>query len=116
MKQYIKQYEIWQAELPVLPNSHIQNGFRPVIIVSNNKANTHSPVVTIVPLTSRPKANLPTHVLLEGQGLRLASLALCEQVSAVDRGCLKRKIGAVENAGDVNSLHRALAVQLGMAA
>ena len=35
----MKQYEIWVAELPSLPESHIQRGRRPVIIVSNGHAN-----------------------------------------------------------------------------
>ena len=29
-----------------------QGGIRPVLVVSNNKANKHSPVVTVVPLSA----------------------------------------------------------------
>ena len=44
---------------------HIQKGVRPVVIVSNNKACEVSPTLIIVPLTSRDKRPLPTHVKLE---------------------------------------------------
>lgn len=30
-----------------------QSGIRPAVIVSNNRANEHSPVITVVPLTSK---------------------------------------------------------------
>ena len=30
-----------------------QSGIRPAVIVSNNRANVYSPVITVVPLTSR---------------------------------------------------------------
>lgn len=30
-----------------------QSGIRPAVIVSNNRANKHSPVITVVPLTSK---------------------------------------------------------------
>ena len=39
-----------------------QGGVRPALVVSNNKANKHSPVVTVVPLSARvwKKKYLPT--------------------------------------------------------
>lgn len=42
-----------------------QSGIRPALVVSNNKANYNSPVVTVVPLTKQvwKKPNLPTHVI-----------------------------------------------------
>ncbi len=30
-----------------------QSGIRPAVIVSNNRANVYSPVITVMPLTSR---------------------------------------------------------------
>ena len=46
----IHQFDIWFAHLPMREDSHVQGGRRPVIIVSNNAANKHSPIVSIVPL------------------------------------------------------------------
>ena len=50
---------IWLANLgkPDAKTS-IQKNTRPVIIVSNEMCNVHSPVITAVPLTTRNKNNL----------------------------------------------------------
>ena len=106
--------ELWLANLPVTPG-HVQHGTRPVVIVSNDVANNFSPIVTAVPLTSNRKAaTLPTHVCLCGYGLAAASIALCEQVMAVDKTRLVRRMGMVYKAYDRMALRHALAIQLGM--
>ena len=85
--------ELWLANLPVTPG-HVQHGTRPVVIVSNDVANNFSPIVTAVPLTSNRKAaTLPTHVCLHGYGLAATSIAKCEQVMALDKSCLIRRLG-----------------------
>ena len=66
----------------------IQPGIRPCVVMSNDMANRHSPVITVVPLTSkiRKKQYLPTHVFLnsyKNTGLGCHSLALCEQITSV---------------------------------
>ena len=111
----VNQYDIWLADIPALKDSHIQYGRRPVVIVSNDAANAHSPVITVVPLTTQMhKHHLPTHVYLAGQGLNRASIALCEQVMALDKARLLWRIGIVYKAFDRLSLNHALAVQLGI--
>lgn len=92
----IYRYEIWQASLPIDKGSHVQGGSRPVVVVSNNMANAHSPVITVVPLTSNTRKNhLPTHVLLVESGLPVISLALCEQILTIDKSRLTRRIGLI---------------------
>lgn len=111
----MRQYEIWMADIPAVKGSHVQYGCRPVVIVSNDAANTYSPVVTVVPLTSRRgKPHLPTHVYLTGQGLGRGSIALCEQVMALDKVHLLHRVGFVYKYFDRLALRHALAVQLGM--
>lgn len=113
----MKQFEIWIAKLPNIPNSCVQHGERPVIIVSNDQANEHSPVVTVVPLTSKLGKNaLPTHVFLRNRMLDRPSLVLCEQIISVDKPCLRRRIGWVDNPFDRLAIRHALLVQLNMAA
>lgn len=58
-----------------------QRAGRPAIIVSNDLANSHSSVVEIVYLTTQPKVDLPTHVVVYGTGRE--STALCEQITSV---------------------------------
>ena len=47
----IERGDILIADLGKASGTSIQSGIRPVIVISNNKANTYSPVVTVVPLT-----------------------------------------------------------------
>lgn len=112
----VKQHEIWLGEIPSLNGDHVQCGQRPMLVVSNDAANTHSPVITVVPLTSKlNKHHLPTHVLLSEQGLSKNSLALCEQITTLDKSHLVRRIGYVYKVFDRLAIRHALAVQLGMA-
>lgn len=77
-----------------------QGGVRPALVVSNNKANKHSPVVTVIPLSARvwKKKYLPTHVqipLKKSSGLNKPSMALAEQVETLDKTRLGERIGEV---------------------
>lgn len=112
----MKCFDIYMADLPMQgEDSHIQQGTRPVIIVSNDAANTYSPVVTVVPLTTkRRKRRLPTHVLIKGYGLKGANLVLAEQVTAIDKGALVRPIGHIDQEKDQQAIQRCLSVQLNM--
>ncbi len=65
-----------------------QRAGRPAIIVSNDKGNQSSSTVEVVYLTTQPKHDLPTHVVVRATGKE--SIALCEQVHTV----------AVERIGD----------------
>lgn len=58
-----------------------QQGGRPAVIVSNDIANAHSGNVTVVFLTTKPKADLPTHTMVTTT--REMSTALCENVTTV---------------------------------
>jgi len=63
-------------------------GYRPVLIASNDIANRHSPVVTIIPLTSSQikNNNMPVHVKVGiEEGLRTSSLICCEQTKTVSK-------------------------------
>ena len=77
-----------------------QRGIRPAVIVSNDKANQYSPIITVVPVTSKihKKKFLPTHVIVdeyEGTGLNRPSVILAEQVVAVDKINVLGKIGEI---------------------
>lgn len=48
----IKRGDIIIADLGQHETS-IQSGIRPCVVMSNNMANKHSPVITVVPLTSK---------------------------------------------------------------
>lgn len=112
----LKRFEIWFASLPEIPDSHVQQGERPVIVVSNDKANRYSPCITVVPLTSRQKKPLPTHVPISGCGLPCVSQALCEQLLSLDKSRLTRRLGCVRHPETQSAICTAMAIQLAMVA
>ena len=96
-------------------DSSVQCGRRPVIIIQNNVGNRHSPTTIIAPLTSKmKKRNLPTHAFIradEVNGLRRDSVALLEQVQAMDKTDLCEYVGSIE---DMTSINKALMVSVGL--
>ncbi|MBR0407266.1 MAG: type II toxin-antitoxin system PemK/MazF family toxin [Clostridia bacterium] len=111
------QFEIWLANLPYHPDSHVLYGLHPVIVVSNEGTNANSPVITIVPLTSNTNKRIsPTHVLITGQGLRQSSIALCEQPMSLDRSYFMRPVGYIENDFDRFAIMHGIAMQFGFTA
>ena len=56
--------EIYYADLSPVVGSE-QGGYRPVIVLQNNKGNRYSTTVIIAPISSRLTKNpLPTHVMI----------------------------------------------------
>lgn len=99
-------------------SSYKQSGIRPAVVVSNNKANQNSPVITVVPLTARiwKKKYLPTHVqipLKRSSGLDKPSMALAEQVETLDKECLGEKIGEITDNLIMDAVTVALQIQIG---
>ena len=92
MERIIKRGDIYYAELnPVIGSE--QGGTRPVLIISNDIGNKHSPTVIIAAITSRvhTKAKLPTHIPVSNyEGLDTDSVILLEQIRTIDKNSLKR--------------------------
>ena len=88
-----------------------QQGGRPVIVVSNETCNKFSPIVTIVPLTTKDKKPLPTHVELNVEGLPVYGTILCEQVQSVSHYRLGSYVGEVDDSV-MHKIEKALCVQL----
>lgn len=77
-----------------------QGSSRPALVVQNNMGNQFSPTTIIVPMTSKIKNNLPTHILIESNeytGLKEESTAMCEQIRTIDKRRIIKKIGKVDD-------------------
>lgn len=112
----VKRGDIYYANLHSKTlGSSVQSGRRPVIIVQNDVGNTYSPTTIVVPLTSKAKKRyLPTHVMIQANdvnGLRRDSVALLEQVQAMDKTDLCEYVGSIQ---DMKCVDRALAVSIGL--
>lgn len=109
---------ILYVDLGIQYQGSMQGGIRPVVVVSNNRANRHSTVITVVPLSSKiyKKQNLPTHVFVSAyrsKGLEQHSIALCEQISALDFSRIIEYVGFVDEE-TLARITEAVKVQVGV--
>lgn len=88
----------------------LQSGIRPAIIVSNNACNKYSPIVHVVPLTSKNKRKLPTHVDIVHVRLKEVSVALVEQLTSINKDQILNNIGSISNF-ILNKIDNAIEIQ-----
>lgn len=106
--------EIWMCNLTNRDGS-IQTGYRPAFILSNDKNNTNSTTLNIIPITSKiNKKRLPVHVDLwsyERYGLKTPSTMLVEQITTISLDSLDKRIGKVSDSETLNNISKAMLVQ-----
>lgn len=71
--------------------THVQRKTRPVIIISDNYGNSHSPVVNVIPLTTQDKRSAVAVAICKEDGTLCC--ALCNQIKTVDKRSLVNCIG-----------------------
>lgn len=86
---------------------------RPGIIVSNAQNNATSETVEIVYLTTQPKTDLPTHVVI--RSTKKSSIAICEQINTVSKSRLGDYIASC-TADELFRVDIALGISLGLSA
>lgn len=107
----INRGDIWYVNSGYATVGSEQRPGRPAVVVSNQKNNEHSAVVQMVFLTTAPKHDLPTHVVVHSTGRM--STALCEQISAVAVERLGDYCGHVSDA-EMGEIERAMLISLGI--
>ena len=115
MDRTIKRGDIYYAELNPVVGSE-QGGTRPVLIISNDIGNSHSPTVIIAAITGRTqtKAKLPTHTEVKDvEGLDRNSIILLEQIRTIDKQRLKNHMGTMPD-NIMARVDKALAISLAM--
>ncbi len=115
MDKTIKRGDIYYADLNPVVGSE-QGGTRPVLVISNDIGNRHSPTVIIAAITSRvrKKKKLPTHLYLEQiEGLPANSIILFEQLRTIDKKRLREHIGMLDSQ-QILTADNALLISLGL--
>lgn len=93
-----------------------QEGRRPVLIIQNDVGNKYSSTVIVAAISSKgeDKKMLPTHFAIDaGQGLKVRSMALLEQIRTIDKNRLEDRVGKL-TPEKIRELNRALAVSVGL--
>ncbi|MDR1892203.1 MAG: type II toxin-antitoxin system PemK/MazF family toxin [Oscillospiraceae bacterium] len=108
----VRRGEIYFADLSPAVGSE-QSGHRPVLIISNDTGNRHSPTVVAAAITSKPKKKLPTHHMLPSFSGLVSSVALLEQIRTLDKSRLETLVGTLDEITMIG-IDRALAVSVGI--
>ncbi|MEK6973774.1 MAG: type II toxin-antitoxin system PemK/MazF family toxin [Nanoarchaeota archaeon] len=98
MVKELKRGEIWLVNLDPTIGHEIKKS-RPSVIIQNDIGNKYSSITIIAPITSQDIDKIyPIEVYLkkEGSGLVKESKALLNQIRAVDKRRLVKKIGKVD--------------------
>jgi mRNA interferase MazF len=114
MNQSILRGDLYYADLnPVIGSE--QGGVRPVLIVSNDMGNRHSPTVIVAAITGKAmKTTLPTHHELGAtNGLDRESIVLLEQIRTIDKRRLEDYVGTLEQE-EMKGVDHALAISVGL--
>lgn len=107
----IKRGQVWWWNCPEHNRIHIQEGTRPVVIVSNDDCNQNSDVVTVVPFTTRVKKPYPQQVPVVFQDN--VSIALADQLTSIPVSELHRYISDLSQF-QMDQIDTAIAIQLGL--
>jgi mRNA interferase MazF len=110
----VKKGEIYFADLGQVGNNAISNK-RPVLILGNDKANEHSPLVTVLPISANKSiANyLPTHVTINS-GLLPQSIILPERILTISKTAIISDCIYCLTENEIAKAENALKIQLGI--
>ena len=119
-----KQYEIWFAELGNHYGTSVQSGNRPVLVISNDMANRNSPIITVIPMSSKlKKLELPVHIPVTGRDCEMLrdegleeSILLVEQITTIDKMVLCNRLCRVTSAKKKQEIEAAVKKQFAMQA
>ena len=115
MDRIIKRGDIYYANLnPVIGSE--QGGTRPVLILSNDTGNKHSPTVIVAAITGQigTKKKLPTHTIVHNvNGLDKDSIILLEQIRTIDKQRLQEYLGTLDGRFLV-AVDKALAISVAL--
>ena len=116
-----KRGDIWFANLGSHPQSSVQSGCRPVIVISNNIGNAHSDTVNVLPLTRHmKKPELPCHakltpeVITDTQQILDTSMILAEQITTIGKHTLLNYVGRIADTAVMHRIDYAILAQLGL--
>lgn len=109
----IRRGDIYHADLnPVIGCE--QGGYRPILIIQNDRGNYYSQTVIVAAITSRLKSKLPTHIPLKSmRGLEKDSVVLLEQIRTLDKKRLDDFLGTLDKQ-QMLKVDQALRISIGI--
>ena len=110
----IKRGEVWMVNLDPTIGHEIKKK-RPGLIIQNDIGNKYSQITIIAPITSQHLEKIyPIEVLLTEGGLEKESKVLLNQIRAIDKIRLVKKLGRIKPE-TIHLVDEALKISLGLA-
>lgn len=106
----VKRGEVWWVNLDPARGSEIRKT-RPAVVLTANALNRVRRTVVVAPLSTGPAPRPPIVVATPSAGA--GSVAVCDQVRAVDKGRLTQRAGQLA-AGDLRAVEDGVRVVLGL--
>ena len=96
MKHNIKRGDIYFVDFNKTIGS-VQSGLRPVVVIQNNIGNKHSTTLIVATITSKSKKKreMPTHIVVNADGLAKESIIQLEQITTVDKQQILEFVGEI---------------------
>ncbi len=111
----VKRGDIWLVNLDPTVGHEIKKS-RPAVIIQNDLGNKYSPITIIAPITSQNiDKTYPIEVILDkkNSGLEKNSKVLLNQIRAIDKRRLIKKLGRVDYIS-MNKVNDSLKISLGL--
>lgn len=111
----VKRGDVWLVNLDPTTGHEIKKS-RPAVVIQNDIGNKYSQITIIAPVTSQKLENIyPFEVLLtkKNSGLDKDSKVLLNQIRAIDKKRLLKKLGRV-NDDVLNRIDEAIKISLGL--
>ena len=108
----VRRGDIFIARLPEGIGSE-QGGIRPVVVIQNDIGNRYSPLVIVAAVTGQRKQRMPTHVVLNEEGLAKPSLLLLESIYTIGKARLIKRIGTLSER-TLAKMDKAAAISIGI--
>lgn len=117
-----KRGDIWFADLGFHSGTSVQDGCRPVLIISNDIGNRFSDTINVLPMTRHLKRqDLPCHTQIDPESIGdmrqplETSMVLVEQVTTISKSVLKHYAGHVSDKAMEELIDQTLKRQFGLA-
>ena len=116
MDNYYCQYDVKRGDIYFINLGGSENrgseqqGLRPCLVIQNDTGNKFSPTIIVVPLTSKVKKLMPTHVQFNLKGTE--SVILCEHIRTVSKQRIVEYIDYID-VRTLEKVEKALLTSLG---
>lgn len=111
MNFIIKRGDIYWVKLPENDFTCIQKFDRLCIVVSNDKCNSYSPIITICPLTTiHKRKDLKTHTFFEIN--KKLNVLLAEQITCISKSQLIKYVTTITDINIINRINNCIKIQL----